>query len=111
MPDIGETEKGDFVISVQPWAGHYAVLVIERKHGLHYYVDLVNDPRFDWFGWRHGVPNFEGYLTADMLVEYNDRVSTVFHKIAMPVQKLTASSVERLFDLCEKLSKAAKKKR
>ena len=111
MPDIGQTEAGDFLVSVQPWGDHYAVLVLERKDEMTFYVDLVNDPRFDWFGWRNKLANFESYLTQDQLIEYNDRVSTTFHKIAMPVQKMTSSSVERLLDLCEKVSKRAKKKR
>ncbi len=113
MPVPYETiERGIFLVSVQPWGEtrDFAVLVIERKGGMHFYVDLLTDPRFDWFGWSKKVPTFEVQLTADHLLEYNDRLSTIFHKIAMPVQRMSGSSVDRLLDLCEKVSKVAKKR-
>ena len=109
MTDLGETEAGDFVVSVQPDGHHFAVLVMERKGSMRFYVDLLNDPRFAWFAWTKKVATFEVVLTPDYLVEYNDRVSTVFHKIGMPVQRMTTSSVERLLDLCEKITKRGKK--
>jgi hypothetical protein len=68
-------------------------------------VDLLGDPRFDWFGWRNKVPSFEMHLTPDHVLEYHDRLQTIFHNIAMPVQRLSESSVERLIDLCKKVSK------
>jgi hypothetical protein len=110
MTEIGQVEAGDFLVSVQPDGPYFAVLVIERKGVTHFYVDLVEDPRFAWFEWTKRVPTFETILTADHLVEYNDRVNTRFHKIGQPLQRLTASSVERLIDLCEKLSKGKRKK-
>jgi hypothetical protein len=110
---ITENERGSFLVSVQPWGDGktFAVHVIDRRDGLHFYVDLATDSRFDWFGWVKLVPVFGVQLTADHLLEYNDRLSTIFHKIAMPVQRMSGSSVDRLLDLCEKVSKVAKKKR
>ncbi len=107
---LGENEAGDFIVSVQPDGPHFAVLVLERKNGVRVYVDLLTDSRFAWFEWVQKIGAFEVPLQMDQLVEYNDRVTTLFQRIQMPVQRLTAGSVERLLDLCSKASKAGRKR-
>lgn len=109
---IGYNEKGTFIVGVQPWGDGktFAVHLSEVKGETHYFVDLLTDPRFDWFGWLKLVPTFGVVLTPDHLLEYNDRLSTIFHKIGQPLQRMSGNSVERLCDLCEKISKVGKKK-
>ena len=110
--EIGMNEEGRFRISVQPSSvrGVYEVLVLEVKSPeRHYYVHLANDPRFAWFSWTAEVGKFERKLSEDDLIEYNGYVDVVFHKIGHPLFKLTTRSVERLVDLCERLTKAEKK--
>lgn len=119
----GTHEVGDFAVSVAPAAGHEAadpddcdffeVLVHEVKFrgsevpgAMPFYVNIAADGRFDWFG---HFGKFERRLTHDDLVEYNACYSALFHKIAMPTWKLSRHSMKRLFDLCRKASKKAKK--
>jgi hypothetical protein len=114
----GTHEVGDFTISLAPTHGReektaddcdfFEVLVLERKFGTSFYVDIGADQRFDWFG---HLGKFDRRLTHDDLVEYNARCSMVFHKIAMPTWKLGRYSIKpRLVDLCKAASKKSKKK-
>jgi hypothetical protein len=108
--EIGVNKRGRFFISVQrAHKGVFYVLVTEVTDR-HYYVHLVNDPRFAWLAWASELPKFERKLTEDDLVEHNGYVDVLFHKIAMPLLRLTSHSVQRLCDLCERLSKADPKK-
>ena len=105
---------GKFLVGIEASSsmGVYHVMTIEVKDGRHDYVHLIKDSRFAWLAWTAELPKFERRITEDDLVEYNAYVGTAFHLArpdAMPVITLTERSVERLVDLCEKLTKQEKK--
>jgi hypothetical protein len=108
--EIGVNKRGRFLVSVQPASRGVLQVMVTEVTDRHYYVDLAKDPRFAWFGWTSEMAKFERKLTEDDLTEYNGYADVLFHKIAMPLWKLTSHSVDRLCDLCEKLSKDDKKK-
>jgi len=113
-PSYGTHDVGRFSISLAPTAGrehqeaddcdYFEVLVHERKGGCIFYVDLVADARFDWFG---HLGKFEQRLAHDDLVEYNAVCVARFHKIGMPTWKLGRTSIRRLELLCKAADKKA----
>lgn len=103
----GDYRCGTFLVSVRdcitPRENLFEVLVRLVQDGMHYYVDLHQ--RFDWFG---HMARFERPLTVDDLDEYNARVGTLFHKIAMPTWRLSRHSIAmRLKKLCETARRSA----
>lgn len=121
----GEHVFGDFVASLQSCVHDerraedvefFTVLLRERRHlGIEppppfvdFYVDIVTDPRFDW--WGH-LGKFERRLVVEDVVEYNARCADVLHKISMPTFKLARLSILRLERLCLDVTKAARKKK
>ena len=104
----GDYECGTFLVSVRecitPRRNFFEVFVRQVEGVAHSYVDLHE--RFDWFG---HFSRFERPITVEDLEEYNARVGTIFHKIAMPIWRLSRHSIAvRLKKLCETAKKVPK---
>jgi hypothetical protein len=84
----------------------FQVLVHRKEDNLLLYVNLAEEEGFAIF--QH-LQVFSRKLTEIDLVEYNARVSSVFHKIGMPSYLLSRHTIAGLFDTCQTLSKKIKK--
>ncbi len=102
----GQFKAGHFVFSIQKPVfvigdtDFFEVLLTQKKDGFLYYVHIVEDTRFDFFG---HLRTFTKKLTEYDLIEYNSYVSTVFHKSTMPTFKLHRHSIVELVERCKKM--------
>lgn len=105
---IGTLLIGQFSLSIQAHphqetSEYFSVFLMDNNT----YVPLHEDPRFAHF--QH-LTSFTRKLTESDVQEYNAHVSSVFHKIGMPVFLLSRHSIVQVFEICQSLSKKQKKR-